>query len=170
MKKLLIAITLALLAATMSARTSKESIPCDKLLALINEFNSQDNFEVVKVGSLGTSTIKSIVKLSAKETCDKETREILKILNGIRKIAIVDYEDCTADVRSRFTGRLDKILASSDLLIETKDGDDIMKIYGVVNNDASIVRDFVMYVPSDCALICLFGSIPMDAISVIAAK
>lgn len=158
------------MAATLSAMPGKDAIPSGKLISLINEFQSKENFEVVKVGSLGTAVIKAVTGISATRNLDEEAREALKTLGGIKKVAIVEYEDSIEAVRSRFTNKLNKILATSDLLVETKDGDDVMRIYGVVNDDASLIKDFVIYVPSDCTLICLFGSIPFDYLTKIIAK
>ncbi len=45
-----------------------------------------------------------------------------------------------------------------------------MRIYGVVDESADSVKDFVLYTPSDCALICIFGSISMDAVAKIASN
>ena len=45
-----------------------------------------------------------------------------------------------------------------------------MKIYGVFDEQSGTVQDFVLYAPSDCALICLFGSISMDAIAQLVSK
>lgn len=158
------------MAATLSAMPGKDAIPSGKLISLINEFQSKENFEVVKVGSLGTAVIKAVTGISATRNLDEEAREALKALGGIKKVAIVEYEDSIEAVRSRFTNKLNKILATSYLLVETKDGDDVMRIYGVVNDDASLIKDFVIYVPSDCTLICLFGSIPFDYLTKIVAK
>lgn len=148
----------------------KDAIPSGKLISLINEFQSKENFEVVKVGSLGTAVIKAVTGISATRNLDEEAREALKALGGIKKVAIVEYEDSAEDVRSRFTRKLDRILANSEILVEAKDKDDIMRVYGVVNSDASLVKDVVIYVPSDCTLICLFGSVPMDSLNKIIAR
>lgn len=158
------------MSATLSAMPGKDAIPSGKLISLINEFQSKENFEVVKVGSLGTAVIKAVTGISATRNLDEEAREALKALGGIKKVAIVEYEDSAEDVRSRFTRKLDRILANSEILVEAKDKDDIMRVYGVVNSDASLVKDVVIYVPSDCTLICLFGSVPMDSLNKIIAR
>ena len=87
------------------------------------------------------------------------------MLNDIRRVAVVDYEDCGESVKNEFNSKLDRILAGAEILMEVKDSEDLVRIYGVVNEDASRVKDFVVHVPNDCALICMFGSIPMDAVA-----
>ena len=48
--------------------------------------------------------------------------------------------------------------------MEIKDGGDMCRIYGVVDDAADKLSNFVLYDPSDCTLICLFGTIPMSAV------
>lgn len=161
---------MTLLAAASGAMPVRAAVPSGKIISLINEFQSKENFEVVKFGALGTSVVKAIARSSAFKDSDKETRDAMSVLKGIKRVAIVEYEDSAEDVRSRFTRKLDRILANSEILVEAKDKDDIMRVYGVVNSDASLVKDVVIYVPSDCTLICLFGSVPMDSLNKIIAR
>ena len=49
--------------------------------------------------------------------------------------------------------------------MEVTDEGDQMQIYGLYDERTDVVRDFVLYTPSECALICLFGSISMDTVS-----
>jgi hypothetical protein len=55
-----------------------------------------------------------------------------------------------------------------EMLLEAKDGDDNMKIYGVVDEDGGKVSDFILHTPSDCAVICILGSISTEAIAKLA--
>ena len=45
-----------------------------------------------------------------------------------------------------------------------------MRIYGVMDEKTNEVKDFVLYAPSDCSLICLFGTLSMDAMAKIASN
>lgn len=166
MKKTFLAIALVLLTVTALADSPKKSVRQESLISLINEYSFHDGFEVVRVGSLGTAAIKGAAKIAALvDNDDPDIREMVKILNGVKKLAVVEYEECDDKVRDKFNRKLERLLESSDLLMEAKDDEDILRMYGVVTEDSSTVKDFVLYVPSDCALICLFGSISLDSLS-----
>lgn len=166
MKKTFLAIALVLLTVTALADSPKKSVRQESLISLINEYSFHDGFEVVRVGSLGTAAIKGAAKIAAlADKDDPDIREMVKILNGVKKLAVVEYEECDDKVRDKFNRKLERLLESSDLLMEAKDDEDILRMYGVVTEDSSTVKDFVLYVPSDCALICLFGSISLDSLS-----
>lgn len=168
MKKLIVILVVALFPMLGHARGDGRNLSQEKLIGLVKDFSQYDGFDIVKVGSLGTSALKSVIRLSALAEADEDARDLLKMIDGIKKIAVVDFEDCDDKVRDRFCEKVDKVLGSSDLLMEVKDEGEKMFIYGVVNEDASKIKDFVMYAPSDCALICLFGSISTDVIAKLA--
>lgn len=166
MKKIIAALMLlALCFAGYAGNGVGKAVPKDKLLGLISEYRHSDGFDIVNVGALGTSLVRAAAKIAMKVDGDPEMVEAVKLLNDIRRVAVVDYEDCGQSVKNEFNSKLDRILAGSEVLMEVKDSEDLVRIYGVVNEDASRVKDFVIHVPNDCALICMFGSIPMDAVA-----
>ncbi len=170
MKRIITAILLIALSMTGFAKTEKGAVPKDRLMTLISEFSGKEGFEVVKIGSFGTAALKTAMRASVSGDDSENVRQMLNAMKGIKKIAIVEYNKCDEKTREAFNKKLDKILSSSELLIEAKDGDDAMKIYGIVNEDENALHDFVMFAPNDCALICLFGSIPLDSINEFAMK
>ena len=48
--------------------------------------------------------------------------------------------------------------------MEVNDEEDRMQIFGLYDERTDAVRDFVLYTPSECALICIFGKISMAAV------
>lgn len=166
MKKIfrLIVMVYVLMTAVSVTQVSAKDVPQSQLIQLINSYRSAEGVEVVSVGSLGTSAFKAVIKASLAGEDDPEVRELLKIIRSIRKIAVVDFEDCAADVRDAFNRDIQRVLASSELLLEVKDDGESLSMYGVVNEKAGVLKDFVLYSAEDCALICLFGSIPLSAI------
>ena len=166
MKKTFLTIALVMLTVAAFAASPKRSVSQESLVSLVNEYSLYDGFEVIKVGSLGTAALRGVAKVAAAaDREDPEVRELVKMLNGIKKMAIVDYSECDDKARDKFDKKLERLLSSSDLLMEAKDEEDTVRIYGLVSDDASTVKDFVMYVPSESALICLFGSISLDSLS-----
>ena len=146
------------------ADRSGRAVPKEKLLRLIADYRHSDGFDVVNIGGLGTSLARSVAKIAVRVDGDSDAAKLLRVADGIRRFCVVDYEDCAPRVRDSFNSKLSRILSRYELLVEVKDTDDNVRMYGVVNEDASKFQDFVIFVPNDCALVCLFGSIPMDAV------
>lgn len=166
MKKYIITVIILLIATCAVAKEKDSGVSLSKLNAVISEYSLNDGFDVVNVGKIGTMAIKSLIRLGAMADGDNDdARAALNLISGIKKIAIVDYDDCQESVRKGFEHKLSRILTDKELIMEAKDGGDIMKIYGVIDDKADKLGNFVMYAPQDCALICLFGTIPLSAIA-----
>lgn len=168
MKRIIIAILLVFISLAGFAKNGNGS--SEKLMSLISEYNGRDGFEVIKVGSFGTSMLKAALKLGASKDEEEDLKQALKLMKGINKMAIVDYEDASDKVRDAFNSRLERLLGSAELLMEMKDGDDCMKIYGIMDSECTQIRNFVMHAPGDGALICLFGTMQVDEIMEFAAE
>lgn len=167
MKKIVIAFLLISMSLAAYANPGKDpKMAKERLMSLIGEYAYKDGFEVVRLGTLGTSILKGTIKIAA--SCDEDGRMISDAIKDIRRIAVVEYEDSDNRTKEEFESRLERILESSELLMETKEEDKAMRIYGIIDEEGSSLKDFVMYTPGDCALICLFGSIPIETLAKIA--
>lgn len=132
------------------------------LISVVDRYSNSQGVDVVKVGSLGTSLLKGAIKHSAKG--DEEAKALLKAVNGIKRIAILDFDGADVQLKQKIQADIDWLLAGSEVLMEVKGDGDTMYMYGVMDEKASQIHDFVLYAKSDCALICLLGSISVDAI------
>lgn len=163
MKKIIAALLVSLLLASPCFASSKKNeISKSELLSLVQEYKTAPGFEVVKVGSLGLALIKKAIKLADD---DPEAREVAKAIKNIKRVAIVDFDDCSEKVKNSFSSKLERVLKSDDVLVEVKGDGEQMKIFGVVDDKNGKVSDFVLYSPENCALICLFGSVSVDSIA-----
>lgn len=162
MKKLLLLLCF-LLPLAVSARPAGKSIPKTELTSIISEFRRYDGVEVVRIGRLGTGAIKALVRTAARK--DPEAREALKMVKGVHKLTVLEYEDCAPEVRDRLNRRLVTALEGSDLLMEAKDGSSAMRMYGVVDDATGDISNFVIHAPSDCALIFLAGTLSGDVLT-----
>lgn len=170
MKRILICFLLSTAMLFAGSEAYGQAVPKEALLSLIREYSNNDGFEVLKVGGLGTTALKAVINLAVMSDGDPEAREAVKAIKGIRRMAIVDFEDCSQQVRDSFTARLKSLLARSEKLMEVKDDGDTLFMYGVVDKSGSKVKDFVLYSVADSSLICLFGSINLDAVMKIAGQ
>lgn len=165
MKKLLLILGLMVpmlaAAATFGNRASKNRIG-----SFIADCRHYEGAEVVHLGSFATSLGKGILKIVSID--DPDAREMLKMIKDVRSLYVLSYEDCSNSVKAKVNSRLEKMLEGSQMLMEAKDGDDKMRIYGIVDEDGEKVSDFILYTPSECAVICILGSISTEAIAKIA--
>ena len=165
MKNILIIIVLALtLPMAGNANAQGKTVPGTQISLLINEYKGYDGFEAVKVGRLATGFIKSMINSGAMESGDPEIKEIRKLIKGIKKLTVVDYSSCDLQVRQGFSQKMSRLLGGADMLMEVKDGSEVMRMYGVVDDKGGKVKNFVLFSPEDCTLICLFGTISLDSI------
>lgn len=168
---IIILLTMSLIAGSTTGGSTgmkdpADGVSADKLTSLISEFSGKEGFDVVRIGRLGTSAIKSFLRLGTLLDGDDEDARALKdVIGGLRKLAIVDYGECSESDRQKFERKLGRLLRDEDMIMEAKDGGDAFKIYGVVDETTDKLRNFVLYDPSDCSLICLFGSISMSAVA-----
>ena len=153
---------LCFLVLSLSAMAGK-NVSKTQLATLVSEYRQYDGVELVQLGSLDTSALKTVIRISAKN--DPDAAEALQLLNGIRRLTVFEYEDCSPAVKEKITRKLNRILNGSELLMEAKDGDDSMRMYGVVDEKGDTVRDFILHTPGSCALICIFGKVSMKALS-----
>ena len=162
MKKCLLFLMLLVSPLVLTAGNSSKAAKADRIVRLVNEYRGYDGFEVVRLGALPTSLLKGVAKIAMSADDDPEVREMYKLIKGIRKLTVVEFEECDSSVSASFCRKMDRILDGVDLLMEVKDGGDHFSMYGVVSGDGAEVRDFILYSPEDCVLICLFGTISMD--------
>ena len=148
-------------AATFGNRASK-----NRIRSFIADCRHYEGAEVVHLGSFATSLGKGILKIVSID--DPETREMLKMIKDVRSLYVLSYEDCSNSVKAKVNSRLEKMLEGSQMLMEAKDGEDKMRIYGIVDEDGEKVSDFILHTPSECAVICILGSISTEAIAKIA--
>lgn len=134
----------------------ESSISRARLNSLISVCRTYKDVEIVKVGNVGMSLLKLAARMSVE---DEEDREALRAMNGIKSISVMDYSECRAGDRDAISARIDHLFAGKTPIMEVKDDGEAMFIYGVVSEDGSRIGDFVLYTPSDCALIGIFGSI-----------
>ena len=161
---LIISLLLPLLAGTATGGNISKS----KITTFITDCQRYEGVEVVQLGGLATLGLRSAIKLST--IGDPDTREILKLISNIKRISVLEYEDCEPAIQDKITRKLDRLLKDGDLLMETRAGEDRMQIYGVVDDEKGTVNDFVLHTPTRHSLICIFGSIPIEKLAKIAAR
>ncbi len=170
MRKMVVVMLLILASAAVFAKSGENAVRQEKLLELISEYSEKKNFNVIRISSFGASAIKDVVRAASAFDGDKDLKDTLEVIKGIRGGVIVKYGDCSEAVRRGFDRRLGELLENCDVLFEAKYGEDMIRMYGVIDENAEDVKDFILYIPSDAALMCLFGTIKLDAVAKIVAE
>ena len=116
---------------------------------------SEANIEMVSIGGVALKLGKMVSGLE---------RDI-PIMRGIKNMIVVDYGDCPAPVKEKFNEKMSGELRGCELLMEAKDGNEKMSVYGTTSNDGAEISDIIMFVPQDGALICFFGTISANDLS-----
>ena len=161
MKKIIL---LAALLLPMFAQTlAGGNVPKSKITSFIYDCQRYEGVEVVQLGGLAAMALRASLRVAASD--DPDVRAALKLITGIKRISVLNYENCEAAIQDKISRKLDRMLDGSDLLMETRDGDDLMQIYGVVDENNGTVRDFVLHNPTESSLICIFGSIPIEKLA-----
>lgn len=162
MKKILL--FLLLLGPIMATAASPDGrIPKTQITSFITEYSHCEGVDVVRLGRLATGAVKGVVRVAS--IGDPDAREALSLMKGVKSLYVFDYASCTPALRDRIGRRLNRIFRNTELLMEVNDEENRMQIFGLYDERTDAVRDFVLYTPSECALICIFGSVSMDTIS-----
>lgn len=145
----------------MSAAADK-NVRSGSIINMIRAYKVKKGFDVVSVGNLGLGLTKLIAKAAAD---DPEERMVLDILNHLNKVIVVDYGDTDKETREAFTRKMSDLLADAEKILEVKEEGENINIYGTSSGDGERIEDIVIFVPDNCELICLFGSISIQQIS-----
>ncbi len=135
----------------------------EEILNLVHSYSAKDGFEVISVGKFGINIAKVFAKKAAETK--EEKKEIMEFMDGLQQMVVVDFEDAADAPKAEFKSKISDFLNKSEKIVEMKDNGETMTIYGSSSDDGTAIDDLVMYVPEDCALICLLGRISADSIS-----
>lgn len=162
-------ITIVLLAAftvgsalpgTMAAERKK--VNSGAVTGLVREYNVYPGFEVFSIGGLGLGLVKMIAKASAES---EEDRMTLEVLDGLRKVVFVEYEGTDVSVKDSFNRKAARLLADAEKIVEVKENGETLDIYGTSASGGERLDDLIVFIPKDCTMICLFGSISSEKIA-----
>ena len=156
MKKLLITL-LMLLSLGTAVRAGDQN---SQLRSLVSSYKGTEGFEIVDIGGIGLGLLKAAARNAADSP---EDREALKLFNGLKRLTVVDFSDAPADKREKFLRKANRILNDSELLMEAKDNDETVRIYGSSSKDGSLLEDIALLAGD--ALIFIRGTIRTEQVT-----
>ena len=161
MKKIIF-VTLSLWLATFASLAENRNVDTRNIINTISDYRHVSGVQVISVGKLGLGLAKVVANLSAESEEDKAA---LAILNGINKVVVVNYEDATSAKQKELNSKLSKLFNSAEKIIEVKDEEDTVNIYGTSVNRGESIDDLMIFIPEDYTLICILGSISAERIA-----
>lgn len=156
MRKLLLTLCVLFVAVSSFAQVSRA-----KMSSYITSCKHYEGAEVVHFGGLGSLIMKGAASFIS--IGEPELRDVLPLIRGIRGFYLLDYSDCRECDRKRISRKLNRLLSKADLLMEVSDDEGALRIFGT--DTGTKIKDVVIYTPSDCTVICCFGSIDPDALA-----
>lgn len=161
MKKVVSLIILSLVTLSLFA----QGVPKSRLISIVDRYRTYEEVDVMKIGSLGTMALKNLILTSmASEGAGAEALLVMDMIRGVKKMAVMDYGDCSERLKNKISSDIESALRNTEVLMEAKDEGSTVRMYGLVSEDSNRVSDFVLFTPDDCSLVCLFGSISMEAV------
>ena len=161
MKKIIF-VTLSLWITAFVSIAANRNVDTRNIINTINDYRHVSGVQVISVGKLGLGLAKVVASLSAES---EEGKAALTILNGINKVVVVNYEDATSAKQKELNSKLSKLFNSAEKIIEVKDEEDTVNIYGTSVNGGESINDLMIFIPEDYTLICILGSISAERIA-----
>lgn len=167
MKKFIcsIVVVMLVLPVVACAQVSKS-----RVVNLVQAYRGCPGFEVVNVGPLGLSLMKALARVSGETEEDEDLALVLQAADGLRGVAIVDYSEASDKDKRKFSEKAAKLFMESEKLVEIKDEGERVLMYGTSDESGKVISDFVLFAPDECALICLFGDIPVETVMKLAEQ
>lgn len=154
MKKFIFSILI--LVSTFTVEAEARKFNANSVISMVKTYDTEPGFEIVSVGKIGIGLTRFVTNLSAEIEEDKAAMALLK---GINKIVIVDYEEASESRRNAFNTELNRLLDKAEKIIEVKDDEDTVYIYGRSLKGGKSIDDLIIFMPEDYSLICILGSI-----------
>lgn len=158
MKKIILVI-LTIGAAMLTCFADGRNTNTQNIISAISEHSHDSGFEVISIGKFGLGLAKIVANLSV-ET--EEEKAALALINDINKVVVVNYKDASETIRQTFSSKLSDLFSRSEKIMEVKDDEDTVNIYGTSVNGGESIDDLMFFIPADCTLICILGSISSE--------
>ena len=118
MKKAIIVLAFLLVPVMTFALVPGGKISKIKVSSLVSQYRGKQGVEVIEIGRLGTALLKGVAAMA--DGNDKDTREALTALKGIKGLTIISYEDAEAVLKQKINGKVEKMLKGVELLMESR--------------------------------------------------
>lgn len=131
--------------------------------ALSKAFSEFRQYKGAKVMELGNAAnlIKGFASLAG-EQIDDDTKKAMDALKDVDELSVVTFEGCSDEDKKAITDKLDIIFEKAEVLMEANDDGEAVRIFGTSKEGTNLVNDVIVYIPTSCTVVCLFGSISLE--------
>lgn len=150
-----------MLAGVVAAAAERGKSNTREVIDLVRSYNHNDGFEVISVGKLGIGLTRMIAEANA----DEDEKAALDILRNINKVVVVSYDDAEKARQDAFNVRMGKVLEGAEKIMEVKSEGETVNIYGTSVNGGESIDDLLIFIPENCVLLCILGSISAERIA-----
>ena len=170
MKKSLLILSMILTTITVFAARPAETdahsykTAFKSLTAVVEEFKNKEGFDVMSLGPVAISAVRTLSRMTADASQDDDTKMAVAFLSGVKKMVVAEYGESAEDIRNAFNERVESAMDKIEPIMEANDEEDNVKIYGTVDEDTKKVTDLVIFVRDDC-LVCIQGNISLEDVS-----
>ena len=162
MKRIIFVMLMIAASLTGTEVSGKGRVDSGAVLGLVRTYNPEPGFEVISVGRLGLGLAKLVMSA---EALDEEERATLELLRDINKVVVVNYDGVDSTKRKAFSTNLVQILDKAEKILEVKEEGEAVNIYGTSVNGGESIDDLMIFIPEDCTLVCILGSISAERIA-----
>lgn len=164
MRKIITILLIGILAvgSGMPAEATQKKVNSAAVTGLVNEYHMEEGFTTVSVGSFGLGMIKTLARMSAQT---EEERQAIALMDKLNKVLVIEYNDASQEVRESFGRKVNTLFDGAEKIIEIKEDGSTVNIYGTFADDGDSIDDLIMFIPEDCTMICLFGSISAQKVA-----
>lgn len=148
--------------------TQGEAANKTRIASTISECRHYEGADYLKLGRLATGAIKGVARVAGVD--DPDVLEAVSLMKGIHGLAILSYDDCSDEDKALIVSKLTTALEGSEVLLEASDSGEKVRIYGSYDERTDKVSDFVLFAPSESALICIRGTVSMQDVARIASN
>ena len=156
MKKILITLCLVL-CLVPTARAAQQP---GEIRTLISEYRNEPGVDVVDLGSVALGLLRATIRT---QTDNEQDQKAIDLLRSIKRLTILDCSEAAQDVKDSFLRKAKRALAGEEMLMEAKDGDETVRVYGQSSADGNLLQDIIIL--ADDTLISIKGSIQMDQVN-----
>lgn len=138
------------------------NIETGNIINTISDYKQVPGVQVISIGKFGLGLARVVANLAAES---EEDKAVLSILNGINQLVVVNYEDAAEAKQNELNTKLSKLFNTAEKIIEVKDEEETVNIYGTSVNGGESIDDLMIFIPEDHSLICFLGSISAERIA-----
>ena len=161
MKKIIFVMMMLAGVASGAKASDRGKTSTREVISLVRNYDHHEGFEIVSVGKLGIG----LARIIANANADEDEKAALGILKDINKVVVVSYDEADQTKRQAFNSGMGKIMDKAEKILEVKEEGETVNIYGTSVNGGESIDDLMIFIPEDCTLVCILGSISAERIA-----